>query len=155
MKSTFTLNSNIYRMLEVAQYDTDKLVNAVQASLNSAEQTDEKSTRGGVKLVGRIEDGERIKGGSFKFNESTAATYTGKTDAPARFARWHDTQARTFKVCGDPSGELTTAILPASLKSWLDDKFSLTAKPEEKPDGNGKGRRNGGVEKVPAPSVPA
>lgn len=153
MKSTFTLNAHVARMLETAPYDTDKLINAVQASLNSAEQTDEKSTRGGVKLVGRTEDGERIKGGSFKFNESTAATYTGKTDAPARFARWHDTQARTFKVCGDPSGELTTAILPASLKSWLDDKFSLTAKPVEA--GNGGVKRNGGVKPVAAPTVPA
>jgi hypothetical protein len=162
MKSTFTLNSFVYRMLDTAQYDTDKLVNAVQASLNSAVQTKEESTRGGVKLVGLIVDGERIKGGSFKFNESTSATFEGRTDAPARFARWHDATARLFKVCGEPSGELTPSILPASLKVWLDDKFLLT--PAVCADaggliaavkGNGKGKRNGNVEAVPAPTVPA
>jgi hypothetical protein len=129
-------------MLEAAQYDTAKLVNAVQASLNSAKQTEEKSSRGNVKLVSKEVD--------FRFTESTQAQYLGKTDAPAKFARWHDSMARHFKVCGEPSGELTVDVLPVSLKTWLDDKFSLTAKVA----GNGPVRK-GSIKSVPTPAVPA
>jgi len=142
MKSTFTLNAHIDRMLTDSRYDTAKLINAVQASLNSASQTKEESSRGNVRLVSKEAD--------FRFTESTQATYLGKTDAPARFARWHDSQARMFKVCGEPSGELTSSVLPASLKSWLDEKFSLDKVPAP-----AKGKRNGNIDKVPAPAIPA
>jgi hypothetical protein len=142
MKSVFTLNPFIDRMLEASKYDTAKLVNAIQASLNSATVTADKATRGNVKLVSK----ETL----FRFNEGSQTTFEGKTDAPARFARWHDATARVFKVCGEPSDELTVAVLPVSLKTWLDAKFSTEAKPAEP----AKGRRNGNVESVPAPAVP-
>lgn len=159
MKSVFTLNSYVFTMLESAPYDVPKLVNAVQASLNSAVGTEGEAKRGAVKLVGATVDGSKVKGAGFKFNESLPIAYVGKTDAPARFAQWHDAIARLFKVTGSPSGELSTAILPISLKVWLDDKFSLAPAPETPaapaPTGNGKGRRNGDVKPtVPAPAAP-
>jgi len=142
MKSVFTLNSHVDRMLKTAKYDTAKLVNAIQASLNSASQVDETNKRGNVNLV--------AKGIEFQFTEGSNAKYRGKTDAPARFAQWHDDIAKTFKRNGDPSGELTPDIIPASSRSWLDDKFSLNA-----PVVPAKGKRNGDIDKVPAPAVPA
>jgi len=108
-------------MLDSAKYDTAKLINAVQASLNSAAVDKETATRGNVRLV--------AKGKDFRFSEGNQIQYLGKSDAPARFAQWHDDTARSFKRNGDPSDVLSTAILPVSLKGWLDDKFSLNAKP--------------------------
>lgn len=159
MKSTFTLNTHIATAL--VSYDLPKLINAVQASLNSAELTEEgESRRGNVKLV---KSTEGVKAGAFTFSETSTDKYRGKTDAPARFARWHDSMATVFKKAGEPSGELTAAIVPAGLKVWLDEKFSLAAKAEVKPTGNGarriarrNARRNGEVKpNIPTPSVPA
>lgn len=151
MKSVFTLNAHVGRMLEAAQYDTAKLVNAVQASLNSAVGTEGDAKRSAVRLTGATINGSKVKGAGFKFNESLPIAYAGKTDAPARFAQWHDATAKLFKLCGDPSGEITVDVIPVSLKVWLDDKFSVTAKPADK----GKARGNGDVKSVPAPTVPA
>jgi hypothetical protein len=158
MKSVFTLNTHIEAMLDTAKYDIDKLINAVQASLNSAVGTEGDAKRGAVKLVGGTVNGTKVKGAGFKFNESLPIAYVGKTDAPARFAQWHDAIARLFKVTGDPSGELTTAILPASLKSWLDEKFSLTpAAPAEVPARRKDNARGNGDVKpnVQVPAAPA
>lgn len=140
-------------MIVAAQYDADKLINAVQASLNSAVGTEGDAKRSAVRLTGATVNGSKVKGAGFKFNESLPIAYAGKTDAPARFARWHDSMAKHFKVCGEPSGELTVDVLPASDKAWLDDKFSLTAKPTD--SAKGKARGNGDVKSVPAPAVPA
>jgi len=148
MKSTFTLNPFIDRMLAEAKYDTMKLINAVQASLNSATVTADKASRGNVKLVSK----ETL----FRFNEGSQTTFEGKTDVPARFARWHDATARVFKVCGEPSDELTVAVLPVSLKTWLDKKFSTVPEPTVTIPalGNVKLHRGNGPV-VPAPVVPA
>lgn len=153
MKSTFTLNTHIATALN--GYDLPKLINAIQASLNSAVETKEESRRGNVKLVSAMEDGEKIKNGAFRFNESTSTQYTGKTDAPARFARWHDSIATVFKKAGEPSGQLTVAIVPAGLKVWLDDKFTLVPAPETPAENTGNGKpRKGGIKSVPAPAAP-
>ena len=148
MKSTFTLNPFIDRMLAEAKYDTVKLINAVQASLNSATVTDDDSKRGDVKLVSK----ETLA----RFNESTLTKFELKTDAPTRFARWHDATARVFKVCGEPSDELTVAVLPVSLKTWLDKKFSTVPEPTVTIPalGNVKLHRGNGPV-VQAPVVPA
>lgn len=143
MKSVFTLNTHVEHALKAGRYDTTKLVNAVQASLNSATRTESGAVkRGNVKLIS--------KEAEFAFTETNTDKYLGKTDAPARFARWHDAQARLFKVCGEPSGEITADVIPAGLRTWLNDKFSLDKAPAP-----AKGRRNGSVEKVSAPAVPA
>jgi len=138
MKSTFTLNPFIQRMIIAANYDEPKLINACQASLNSATLTAEEAKRGNVKLVS--------KEAEFRFSESNRLDYLGKTDAPAKFIRWHDQEAAVFKRCGEPSEELTIAILPASDKAWLDRRFSLEA---------AKGRGNGDVKSIKTPAVPA
>lgn len=146
MKSVFTLNTHIEGALSVARINVEQLVNAVQASLNSASQTKEENRRGNVKLV-KADDGTR--GGDFRFSESSTTQYTGRTDNPAKFARWHDAQARVFKVCGEPEG-FTVDAIPASLFAWVNDKFGPDAKSKGKA-----AKRNGNIESVETPGAPA
>jgi len=147
MKSTFSLNPFIGRMLETAGYDVDRVTNSVQSALNDSSLVKEESKRGNVSLV--------AKGTEYKVSESTRADYTGKTTAPIAFSSWHDAQAAVFKKHGDPSAEIPPAVLPAHLVIWLV-KFQ-TVKVMEAPaepteaKGKGKGQRNGNLESVPTP----
>jgi len=147
MKSTFTLNAAIGAMLDLANYDRTKIVNAVQSALNDASLIGEEAKRGNVKLV--------AKGKEFSFSEANRLDYLGKTTMPAQFASWHDAVAVVFKKHGDPHDVLPAAILPASLKFWLDAKFILPVNPANAaktapttPATKSNGKRNGNIESV-------
>jgi hypothetical protein len=153
MKSSFNHPAFVSRMLLAAGYNEANILRAVKGSLGAATPVGEAEVK-----RGNIRDAKGSKGAEYTFGETENQKYIGKQDAPARWAKYCDALAAFAKKQGEPSGELTPAILPESHLIWLStflpkpEVVQLTpseaatpvaATPEVKPKGNGK--RNGSM----------
>lgn len=130
--------------------EDDKLaVNTVDAGIKTAKATEGKS------------DGAK---GQFKATDVHKIERQGTLNDPRRMITWLVAFGKFIKTNGEPSGELTPEVLPASLVFWLERKFVRKEIADKEKAKNGAKpatatisakRRNGSVPPVSAPAAPA
>lgn len=140
----YTLPPFIRDYFTAAGYDADKIQQAVESNGNDNLRVVDTASRANHRFTPE-RTGVRIgKPASSAATVTNTVRFEGKGNLPEQLAAWADLTARMAKTFG----ELTAIPVPVTLKTWLDAKFRV--------DGKGKAaRRNGGVEKVSAPVVPA
>lgn len=115
MKTTFTLNPSIARMLLSSGFETDRIENSVHGALVKAQLEKSKTERTDVKL-----SESKSKGDNVTFAEQTNDAFRGEANGPTRFAAWHDAQVSVWKKHGEPSDEIDNlSIVPSHLCVWL------------------------------------
>jgi len=140
-----TINPFLSRAIEQA-HNLPKLQNALDAAYNDGTAVTENVERSLSSAKGNE------KKSMFVARESGGHTVReGKLSNPLRFIALSKGLDRFQKAYGEPSAELTVAVVPASLVTWLDDKFKLDA--DKTPAGNGPTRGN--LKSVKTPAVPA
>lgn len=154
MKTTFTLQLAIGRMLVTAGYNDGQLTNAIQSYLGEFQG---RQTKDETRTAVSVKEASEAKSGLVKFSEKGAVVEftTDNVSEPGRFAMWHDSLAAHLKKTGECSGELTESIIPAARLLWLA-KFKLpesapvadvsAERPTTEHKGNGrhKGKRHAG-----------
>lgn len=138
MKVQVKIQPNVSRMLE-SSYDVSKLQNALDAAYN--DNTVVTSTEGGISSAKATE-----KKSAFNSRDGIVQLREGKLTDPLRFIAWNTAITAFFKRNGEPSGELTSAILPANLSFWLDLKFKLDTEKAAKAEKSGGHRNNGNLQ---------
>jgi len=121
MKQSFEINPFIERMLDAAGYDSGRVHRAANSTYVEAKLDDSKSKaeRTDVKIKEAPKNGKKPATFGFSEKETTVDNYVGRANGPSRFMAWHDAQAKVWKTCGEPSDEVTTAIMPIHVCTWL------------------------------------
>src|SRR5512145_2071763 len=126
-KVSITIHPFIVRAL-TPRYDVVKLGNALDSAYNDKGKdkdgkeigltiTDEDS---GIKSARNQEKQEK-----FLATDQVVFKREGKLNDPRRFITWNTNFTKFVKTNGEPSEEITPAIIPANLRFWLEDKFLL------------------------------
>ena len=120
MKTSFSLNDNVFQMLLAGygQSIAERVERAVESSLNDhalVKSADAKRSDVKLKSTGKGESKRSVT----TFSEAERHTYQANANGPSRFGAWHDAQVSLWSKHGDPSGELSTDVLPAHLVVWI------------------------------------
>lgn len=146
MKTLVKFNSALAEMLKAEDYNVEQLVNACQSAMNDAQGIEGAAKRGAVKggLNYKTDGTLAIK--DMKWTETLPIEYTAKQTAPIEFVKFNDSLERLFKVCGNPSGELSLGLVPAYLRDWIGKFHKNYVKPAPAK------ARNGDVKSVETPA---
>lgn len=115
-----------------ARYDVPKLQSALDADYNNVNRKagDDETLAVNTKEAGissaRAKEGKAEGSkGEFKAVDIHKVERSGVLNNPRRMTAWLVAFAKFVKTNGEPSGELTPDVLPASLIYWLETKFLL------------------------------
>lgn len=111
----YVIHPAIARALTADGYDLGKIVSAVKAQKGRSTVKDVSEKASDVKLKEATES----RNGESSFTVHEKKTYVNDLSAPMRFAAFTDGLASVFKKHGEPSAEITSAIVPAHLVVWL------------------------------------
>lgn len=160
MKTVITLIAPLSTLIREEGYDEPKLINALQAAANEGHGEEGKAKRSAFKGGQQVRANGELVTKDMTWRETVPFDYAvkaSKVSAPLEFVKFNDSLEAHFKKCGQPSGKLTIGLVPAHLVVWLE-KFHKNFKPtatESKGNGKSSTPRNGNVEQVAAPVVPA
>lgn len=144
MKTSVQIPAVVAAML-ATRYDVEKLQNSLDSAYNDGAAIIETET--GIKSAKATEKKEK-----FDSKDGITLTRQGKLNNPLRFVAWLVNFAKFIKTNGEPSGELTEAILPANLLFWLESTFIKAGVGKSEALGAVKSapHRNGNITEVPA-----
>jgi hypothetical protein len=131
-KRIVILNKYIARALEAEGHDVEQVAGACQSAVN-----DVAGVLGDAK-ISSIKHTNKAKSHA-RWRENIPVTYEVKAGNAYDFLCWHDAIAEVFEKHGEPVGEITADLIPASLVMWLS---VMKKRREEKQKAKKEGERN-------------
>lgn len=122
------INPFVSRMLERSGYIVPKLQTTLDSAYNQGTKVDVEASKGAKITSAKANE----KTGEFIAREQSGTVRKGKLNDPLRFIAWNQAVTRFYADQGEPSGEVTVAILPARLKEWLDSTHRTAGKSKGK-----------------------
>lgn len=120
MKTLVSFHIALAAIIKANGNDLDQVTNACQGAMNSAQAVEGGAKRGAVTGgQSRNADGT-LKVKDLAWTETQRLDYAVKYTAPVEFVKFNDALVNLFKKCGEPTGDLTIAIVPLHLREWLD-----------------------------------
>lgn len=114
-------------MIVSSGFDLDKIVNACQADANQGVGKDGGAKRSAFKGGVSYKADGTLSVKDVQFSENQKIEYVLKANVCNETVKWNDSLEAHFKKCGQPTGPLTTALIPINVLAWFTQKFVVNA----------------------------